>query len=523
MKIATVEEMRAMDRTAMERFSIPELLLMENAGLAAHRVLAETVGVSGRRFLVVCGPGNNGGDGFVIARKILSDGGAPRVVLLADPGRYRGAAAANFGMLAPLGIPVETKPAPDRMARLLGEADGVVDAILGTGISKPVTGAFADAIERINGSGLPVLSVDIPSGVCGDTGRALGAAVQAEATVAFGLPKVGNLLYPGFAHGGRLYVTHISFPPELTRAGNLRIAVNTPPALPERCPWGHKGSFGDGLFIAGARAYFGAPLLAAMAFLKAGGGYARLAAPAGITPFVSVHGREIVYLPQEETPAGSIAASNRSRLLEAAGRSTVTVIGPGLSLDEETQGLVRDLAAAIDAPLVIDGDAITAVSRNPELIRGRTAPTVLTPHPGEMARLAGRTPRQVLEDPVGVLQDRAEALGATIVLKGAHSLIGTSDRRVRVNLSGNCGMATAGAGDVLTGAVAAMHGLGLAFGDAVAKGVFLHGVAGDIAAEAGGPDGMTASDILEALPEALRRDRGGAGPPPYPYGGPIVV
>ena len=293
----------------------------------------------------------------------------------------------------------------------------------------------------------------------------------------------------------------------MTRADDLAIAINRPPRIPERSPWGHKGSFGDALFIAGAADYYGAPYLASMAFLKAGGGYARLAAPAAIVPTIAARGPEIVFLPQEGTAAGSIALSNHDQLADVAGTRDMVVIGPGLSLNEETAQLVRQLAATVPVPLLIDGDGLTAISPSADSVCNRSADTVLTPHLGEMERLTGLSREAIQDDPVGILQKTAGRLQAIIVLKGAHSLIGFPDQRVYVNTTGNHAMATAGAGDVLTGAIAAMVGAGLPVDKAVCKGVALHGAAGDLAADAIGADGVTADDILRYLPEAVRRDR----------------
>ena len=229
MKISSVEEMRRMDREAIDRYGILEELLMENAGLAAFRVLSETVGIAGRRFLVLCGGGNNGGDGLVVARKIRSGGGDPRVILLSDPEGYKGAARTNFEIVSRLGLSLRTLSDAAEAVEDFERCDAVVDAIFGTGLARPVAGRFREVIERINACGKPVLSLDIPSGVAGDTGQILGAAVQADDTVTFGLPKLGNLLYPGCARGGRLHVTHISFPPELYRSEALAAALNEPP------------------------------------------------------------------------------------------------------------------------------------------------------------------------------------------------------------------------------------------------------------------------------------------------------
>jgi ADP-dependent NAD(P)H-hydrate dehydratase / NAD(P)H-hydrate epimerase len=246
-----------------------------------------------------------------------------------------------------------------------------------------------------------------------------------------------------------------------------------------------------------------------MSFLKAGGGYARLAAPWSMTPFLATRGSEIVFLPQAETTEGSLSLKNREALLTLAGRADMVVIGPGLSLAEETQTLIRELTAGIDQPLLVDGDGITALAGQLDILRGRRMPTILTPHPGEMSRLTGKPVSEIERKRIPILRQTCADLNAWIVLKGPHSLIGTPEGRVFINLSGNPGMATAGAGDVLTGTIAAMSGLGLPLEEAVRKGVFMHGLAGDLAAADKGEDGITAQDILNYLPYALKQDREG--------------
>jgi NAD(P)H-hydrate epimerase len=509
MKVSQVDQMRAMDRAAIEDYGIPEDILMENAGHAAFTVLEQMGPIQGCRFLLFCGLGNNGGDGFVVARKIHSAGGQPKVLIVGDSEKFGGAARRNLDILRRLPVDIRQLDNTVGLAVELAHCASVVDAMFGTGLAREVAGLQREVIEAVNACGKPILSVDIPSGVQGDTGQVLGCAIQATHTVTFGLPKIGNLLYPGFALGGRLHVSHISFPPALHRSDALKVAINTPPPLPPRVSTGHKGSFGQALFIAGAAGYLGAPCFAAMSYLKAGGGYSRLAAPVAITPFIAMKGSEIVFLPQPSTATGSIALSNRDTLLELANGLDMTVIGPGLSLETETQQLVRDLTTAIDRPLLLDGDGITAICQEPDLVRKRRAPTVLTPHPGEMSRLTGRSIDALEKDRLGTVQRAAADMNAYIVLKGAHSLIGCPDGRVFINLSGNSGMASAGSGDVLTGTIAAMHGLGLNMEQAVCKGVFLHGAAGDLAALKQGEDGMTAQDILDLLPQALRYEREG--------------
>ncbi|MCD6285382.1 MAG: NAD(P)H-hydrate dehydratase [Anaerolineae bacterium] len=509
MKVSRVSEMQEMDRAAVEAFGIAPDLLMENAGNAVYWVILNQFGVRGQRFVVFAGPGNNGGDGLVVARKLLSSGGDVKVFLLSDPARYKGSAKVNFEIATRLPLEIARVESIDAVAEEIARCDAIVDAILGTGLTREVEGRYRQVIEQINAGGKTVFSVDIPSGVSGDTGKVMGAAVRADYTVTFGLPKIGSMLYPGYELGGKLYVSHISFPPALYEVETLRVAISEPLALPPRRRDGHKGDFGKGLFIAGAASYFGAPYFSALSFLKAGGGYSRLAAPRSIVPAIAGKGSEIVFVPQMETASGGIDLRNKEALLDLAARMDMVVLGPGLSLDAEVQKLVRALAAAIPKPLLIDGDGITAVCQDLQSVRERTAPTILTPHLGEMSRIVGLDVADIDVDKVDVLQRATRDLNATIVLKGAHSLVGYPDGRVFINMSGNPGMATAGSGDILTGTIAAMVGLGLPVDEAVRQGVFVHGLAGDLAAMEKGEDGMTAQDILDALPLAVRSAREG--------------
>jgi NAD(P)H-hydrate epimerase len=511
MKISTVAEMRALDRAAIEQLQIPELLLMENAGLAVCRVIRQRWPVAGQRWVVLCGLGNNGGDGLVVARQLHSLGAQVQVMVLGDPARYQGAAQVNYQAVVGLGIDVAAAQEAAAVEAALAGCDGVVDGLLGTGLTRPVEGLYAAVLQALNRAGKPVVSIDIPSGIHGDTGQVQGVAVQAEQTVTFGLPKLGNLLYPGYGLGGALWVSHISFPPALYQGPELPAATNDPLPLPPRDAAGHKGDFGEALFVAGAASYYGAPYFSAMAFMKAGGGYGRLATPRSVAPRLAARAGEIVYLPQAETSASSLAHANLDGLLALSERMDFVVVGPGTSLEPETQQLIRDLAAQVEKPLLLDGDGLTAVSRDLAVLQAREAPTILTPHTGEMARLTGLSAAEIEQDRPAIVRRTAQELNAIIVLKGAHSLIGYPDGRLYLNLSGNAGMATAGSGDVLTGTIAAMAGLGLPVEDAARMGVFVHGLAGDLAAEQIGQDGMTAQDILGALPAAVRLCREGLG------------
>lgn len=504
MKISTVEQMRNLDRGAIERFKIPDTILMENAGEAVYFVINNELGIGGRRFIAFCGIGNNGGDGFVVARKLHSNGALVAVFLLGDKEKLTGCARDNFETMAALPIQTERLTSPQQVISSLAYCDAIVDAIFGTGLTREVGGIYREVIELINQTETPVFSVDIPSGVNGNTGQIMGCAVKADYTVTFGLPKLGNLLYPGFDLCGKLYVTHISFPPSLYGTDDIKVETNDPLPIPERAKDTHKGSYGKALFIAGSSNYLGAPYFSALSFLKAGGGLSYLASPESITNFLATKGSEIVFVPQKETDTGSLALRARDHLLEFSDRIDMVVMGPGLSLHEETQELVRALALEIRKPLVIDGDGITAISGAVDLIRQRKEMTILTPHLGEMARIIKTDIGEIQTNRVPLLLKACRKLNAIIILKGAHTLIGYPDGRIFINMSGNPGMATAGSGDVLVGSIAAMFGLGFSLEESARMGVFVHGLAGDLAMRDIGEDGIVAGDIMNYLPEAVQ-------------------
>jgi len=504
MRVSRVAEMRNLDRQAMSDFGITQEMLMENAGEAAYFVILREFGVKGKKFAIFCGAGNNGGDGFVVARKIHSTGGEVKVFFLGKRDGLKGSARKNFDIISKMPIEVRDIKSIEQAREAVLNCDAIVDAIFGTGLSREVAGIYRDTIQVINESKKKVFSVDIPSGINGDTGQVMGSAIRSDYTITYGLPKIGNMLYPGFDLCGKLYVSHISFPPSLYNTEAIKVQVNELVELRPRGKDTYKGSYGRALFIAGSSNYLGAPYFSALSFLKAGGGLSYLATPSSISPFLASKGSEIVFIPQKETGSGSLALKSKEELLELSQGVNIVVMGPGLSLNEETQELVRELAKRIEAPLLIDGDGITAIAGETRLIKARRAEAILTPHSGEMARITKMEADAVNKDKISVLQKTASELNAIIVLKGAHSLIGYPDERVYINPSGNPGMATAGSGDALTGAVAAMYGLGLPLGDAVRMGVFIHGLSGDLAAREKGEDGITAQDILDYLPNAVR-------------------
>ena len=506
MKISHVKEMREMDKQAINEYGIPEEILMENAGQAAYFTVLKEFGIKNKNFVTFCGAGHNAGDGLVVSRKIFSVGGKVTIFILGDSTKYDGAAKQNFEIAKKLQIEIIYLQDALSAVEKLKHTDAVIDAIFGTGLNRKVTGIYKEIIELINESHKTVFSIDIPSGINGDTGIVMGAAVKANFTITFGLPKIGSLLFPGYKHVGKLYVSNISFPPVMQESKQLKIATVDIKPIPLRNLDSHKGSFGKVLFIAGSSDYSGAPYFSAMSFLKAGGGLSYLATPSEIASVVGNKGSEIVFVPQKSTSSGSISLENEKQLLEFSETVNMVVIGPGLSLNDETQILVRKMCFAIKKPLLIDGDGITAISKDLNCIKNRHAPIILTPHLGEMARITNLNIEQITNDKINILQETAAELNAIIILKGAHSLIGYPDKRVFVNLSGNPGMTTVGS-DVLTGTIAAMFGLGFSINNAVQMGVFMHGYAGDLAAKDIGKDGLTAGDILNYLHVALKNYR----------------
>jgi len=507
MKISNVKEMRNLDRQAIKEYGITQEILMENAGQAAYFTILKEFGIKNKKFVTFCGVGHNGGDGLVVTRKIYSNGGKVSVFILGDRSKFEGAAKQNFDIINKLQIKVIDLKDVSSALETVNSSDAIIDAIFGTGLDRDVKGKYEDVVKMINASQKTVFSIDIPSGINGDTGQIMGSAVKADYTTTFGLPKTGNLLYPGFEQGGKLSVTHISFPPVMQNSDHLKIATNDSIPIPSRDKDTHKGNYGKVLFIAGASNYLGAPYFAALSFLKAGGGLSYLATPENLVASIGNKGSEIVFVPQKNTSSGTISLKNKQQLLRFSEDVDMVIIGPGLSLHEETQSLVRELCAEIRKPLLIDGDGITAVANDWECIKKREAPTILTPHLGEMARIVGQNIEDISNNKINILQNTAQELNATIVLKGAHSLIGYPDKRLFINLSGNPGMATAGSGDVLTGTIAAMFGLGFSINDAVRMGVFLHGFAGDLAAKDKGEDGLIACDIMDQLPASMKTYR----------------
>ena len=515
--VFTADEMRRVDQRASRDLGIPGATLMENAGRgAAERMLAALPALGlprrGARVVIVCGKGGNGGDGFVVARHLKRAGHRVSAFLVAAPDEVRGDAAGKYREMERRGIRAQVVRDDDALARALAGAELVVDALLGTGARGTPAPAMARAIELINGAGRPVVALDIPSGLSADGEAPEGPVVRAVLTTTFAGLKRGLISGRGAESAGRVEVVDIGVPAaEVSRGIDTFVleAADVAPHFPPRPRDGHKGSYGHLLLVAGSVGKTGAAALAARAAMRAGAGLVTVATARSAQPVVAALLLEAMSEPLPETEAGSLALKARERLNDLLERRDALALGPGLGLDEETQALARALVFESRRPCVVDADALTALAGHLERLSGAPAPRCLTPHPGEMARMLGITVADVQRDRIRTVRQFATAWGVHVVLKGATSVVGTPEGTVLLNPTGNPGMASGGTGDVLTGVLGAFLARGLAPTDALASAVYLHGLAGDIAAARQGQESLIAGDVIEALPAAFATLRAG--------------
>lgn len=510
MRLVTAEEMRALDQATIA-LGTPGHVLMERAGLGATEALFKLLPFMrkrGRRALVVAGKGNNGGDGFVIARALRRRGVRTEVILLARAADLTGDAERNLrAYVRGRGRVHEITKADGSGAitAVLAHADVVVDAIFGTGLNSVVSDFHADVIELINASGVPVFAVDIPSGLNANTGQPMGTSIQAEATATFGFAKLGHALFPGARLSGRLALVDIGLAPaalvQHPAEAWLLTSADAARLVPRRHAEAHKGDCGHVLIIAGSHGKTGAAQLATRAALRTGAGLVTLVGPASLYP---IYAGGVVEAMTESLPD----IDGRIRFDEGALRQllkgkTTLLIGPGIGVDDEVRKVVHWLIEHARIPAVLDADALNCVSDAPNLLRRAQAPLILTPHPGEMSRLARTTTMEIQSDRVGSARAFAQRHGCTLVLKGARTVVAAGDRRGWINPTGNPGMASGGMGDVLAGMIAALLAQGLDAPDAACLGAYVHGAAADRAASENGEVGMIASDLIERIPRAL--------------------
>jgi NAD(P)H-hydrate epimerase len=511
--VFTAEEMRRVDERAIRELGIPGATLMEHAGAGAAAAALEWLAAArrpprGRRVVVVCGKGGNGGDGFVVARHLARRGVRCEVLLAAPPGEVRGDAAVKLRELRKAGLRPVVLGEVSALGARLARADLVVDALLGTGSRGAPEGVVADAIDAINAAGRPVLALDIPSGLPADADAPPRRCVRADLTVTFAGLKRGLVMPPGRELAGRVTVADIGVPaPEVARGVTTFLLEPADIArhFPRRERAAHKGTYGHLLVVAGSIGKTGAAALAAEAAMRSGAGLVTVATPSTQQPVVASLVVEAMTAPLAEGAPG-FAGSGAWRVLSelVTGRDAVA-IGPGIGLEAETQELVRRLVVEARVPMVVDADGITALAGHLEILRKAPAARCLTPHPGELARVLGVGVADVQRDRIAAARELAASHRAHLVLKGATSVIAAPDGTVLLNPTGNPGMASGGTGDVLTGIVGAFLARGLGATDALAAAVYLHGLAGDVAAGRVGEESLVARDVIAALPEAFAR------------------
>ena len=513
MKLVTAEEMQMIDNLATTEYKIPSLLLMENAGLQVARVVQDILPKTGSncRILILAGKGNNGGDGLVAARHLLNAGLEVKVVLLARSREVQGDAGINLEILRQLGVavlPLREEKDLNAVRVTLLSTDLIVDAIYGTGFRGKVPSLVGKLIRLVNSQARPVIAVDIPSGVEASTGMVASEAMRADYTVTFALPKVGTVLEPGHSLAGELKVVDISIPRALLEAQRLtRMVLDRQwcrSQMVKRPSESHKGDYGHVLVLGGSVGLTGAVCLTGEAALRTGAGLVTVGVPASLHMIMETKLTEVMSRPLPETANQTLAPEGLLSLEDLFSRVTVVAVGPGMSRYPEAREFIRELLKMVSVPIVIDADGLNALAEDPTILQGAQGSVILTPHPGEMARLLGISVEEVQADRLAVAHKAATQLKAVVVLKGAQSVVATPEGQLLINPTGNPGMATGGTGDVLTGIIAGLIAQGLAPATASALGVYIHGAAGDLARREKGMRGLIAGDLLQFLPVVLR-------------------
>ena len=512
--LATAGQMQKLDSLAIHKYSIPGIVMMENAGRAFADVLAKYVGsVSGKIVVIICGKGNNGGDGFVIARHLANRGSAVHVFLLGKKKDVRGDAKKNLDILVRMVASKQSQIVFQELSSVKGLAKAgkpevIIDAVFGTGFSGKVKGVYVSAIEWINTQGAFVASVDIPSGVDTSTGGVENVAVKANLTITMGLAKIGHYVGAGREHSGSVEVVDISLPQFTLHQSNLSTfrlqSQDVKELLPQRSLNAHKYSVGKVLVIAGSRNLTGAPVITSLAAMKAGAGAVILATPKSIHLPLIRKLTEVMITPLEETEDGTLSLKAWEELEKKIQWADVVALGPGLGQHPETRQLVHKIVKETKYPLVLDADALGMIADNIRLLTSRKGETILTPHVGELRLLTKMKSDYIEMNRVEVARTQAAKMNSILVLKGSPTVIGTPDGQAFMNSTGNPGMATAGSGDVLTGIIASLFAQGMEAKQAAYCGVFIHGKAGDIAAKQYGERSLMAMDILAGIPESLK-------------------
>ncbi|MCJ7459445.1 MAG: NAD(P)H-hydrate dehydratase [candidate division Zixibacteria bacterium] len=533
MKLVTSEQMRKIDKITIEREGIPGLELMEKAGigsaLAGKKMLDEKV--KGKKVIVFCGKGNNGGDGFVVGRYLSKWGAKVEFYLLGKKEEVKGDALANLKKAVSLKLPIKQVSKDKELPAEL-KADLLVDAIFGTGFKGKVTGLEEKAVQLINSSRTKILSIDTPSGLDVDTGSIEGECVKANVTPTMGLPKVGQFFFPGNSYCGKIEIIDIGVPQKVIEEQRINLNLITEQEvksiLPKRPGDAHKGTCGKVFLIAGSTGMTGAATLASLSCLKAGAGMAILGIPMSLNDIMEVKVTEVMTKPLPDVrKKGALALRGLGEIMQALKWADCVALGPGLGQHFETVELVRRLVSRIELPMVIDADGLNAISKDSSILNQAKAPLILTPHIGELSRLINVPIEEIAKDRIKYASESAKKFNCVLVLKGAPTIIGEPEGEIYVNPTGNAGMATAGSGDVLTGIIIGLMAQILMMRksefvqngsnrrsvgqdikgtmlESALAGVYIHGLCGDLAQDEKGEMGMIAGDMMEKLPEALK-------------------
>ncbi|MGB7055847.1 MAG: NAD(P)H-hydrate dehydratase [bacterium] len=507
MRVVTNAEMKKIDSWAIKKFGISGPVLMENAGRGCVDVLETYFELDALRVLIVCGKGNNGGDGFVVARHLQNRGAEVKIALLGNIKELKGDALLNC-RLAKTGesdiIEISRSVNLNKLCQSFNP-DVIVDAIFGTGFAGTPQGLYYQTIELINRTDTFVLSIDIPSGINGDDGQFKKTCVIADTTATMCLPKRGNYLYPGRAFSGDLYTIDIGIPYPSIDRGFPRVTEDddVAPLLPYRPPDGNKGTFGQVLMVAGARGFSGAAAMAAQSALRMGAGLVRLAAPQGIIDALESKLMEVVKVPLEQTSEVTISPAAIGTVIPLLKTSQTFVIGPGITTNPETAKFLHAILPRITKPLIIDADAINIIAQDLSILGKIKAPFIMTPHPGELARLIKLTPKQINERRIDLATGYAREFNCVMVLKGAPTVIAAPGGETYINPTGNSGLASAGSGDVLVGMISGLLAQKIPLLDAAIAGVFLHGLCADLALEENNEYSLMAGDLVRYIQNAL--------------------
>jgi len=506
MRVLHTAGSREIDRIATQEYAIPSMVLMENAALGLLDALTESF-PRADRILILCGPGNNGGDGLALARHLGLRGFVVHVLLIGDV-ELSGDAGLQETICRRQGLSIERVSEAAALPWSVDEWDLIVDAIFGVGLSRPLEGLYEATVEWLDEVELPILSVDLPSGLTGDASHPIGPHVSADVTVTFETPKPAHVLPPACNAAGELVVADLGIPPAIADSidGDLHLVTAEAAAalLPPRPAAAHKGDFGHVLVVAGSEGMGGAAILASRGAIRIGAGLVTCAVPESVLPTVDSASLESMTLALPAAAAGGFAPDAVVAVISAASTRQVVALGPGLGPSEEAAEFAREVIAGVERPLVVDASALRAVAGETGRLGARQVSTIVTPHAGELASLLDVTIDEVSRDRVAAARRAAEATGAIVVLKGQATLVVDTEGEVWINPTGNPGLATGGTGDVLTGIISGLWAQGLKAAEAARLGVFIHGLAGDLAAAEFGERSLAAADLLPMLPRAFR-------------------